>query len=215
MEKNKLADIEQNLKAALLRHAEATAQRDEAAAGMRKESTRKATAEAKRAELLKRPFGAADKLAEIEIEIEIADLDERIAGYRASLRSAQPAIAAAAVEVAALRSEARQALTSVLEPLRAEPVAAFEAAAAAMANAAASIVAVDELRDGHGGSWFSELRIPHPVNQKELSHRTPPAIDDIKGRLAPWKVIAQLIRNAASIEPPAKPEAGEAASAVA
>jgi hypothetical protein len=215
MEKNKLADIERNLKAALLRHAETMTQRDEAAASLRKESTRKATLEAKRAELLKRPFGAADKLAEVEIQI--GDLDDAIAGHRASLRSAQPLIAAAAVEVAALRSEARQALTSVLEPLRAEHVAAFEAAAAALVNAAASIAAVEQLRGGPG-SWLGELKIPHPVSGSELSHRTPPEIDDIKARLASWKTVAQLVRNAASVaasvEPPAKPE-GEAVAAVA
>jgi hypothetical protein len=212
MEKNKLADIEQNLKAALLHHAEATTQRDEAAAALRKESTRKAALEARRAELLKRPFGAADKLADVEIQI--GDLDDAIAGHRASLRSAQPLIAAAALEVSALRTEAREALTATLEPLRDKEVAAFESAAAALAAAAARLVAVEQLRGGHGG-WLAELKVPHPVNGRELSHRTPPAIEDIKAQLDAWKVLAQLIRVAASVEPPAKPEAGEAVAAVA
>jgi hypothetical protein len=202
MEKNKLADIEQNLKAAMRRHAEATTQRDEAAAGMREANGRKVALETKRAELLRQPFGRANTLADTEIEI--AQLDEQIAGHRAALIAAQPLIGPAAAEVVDLRKRAQAALAAALEPVRDEQVARFDAAVIAVVNAAGAITAVQSLLGAHTTPWADGpygARLPHPITGKELA-RTAPAIEGIIERLAPLRSAAQLIRSCAGIAPP-------------
>jgi hypothetical protein len=199
-----LADIEQQLNAALLRHAEASQRRDEAAEAMRNTTLKKAALEKKRAEILSRPIGMAETLAQVEIEI--ADLDDRIAETRLALRTAQPTIVAAAVEVNALRQEARSCLQAAIEPLRSEQVQVFEVAARDLRNSGAIIASLEGLT---GVMPILRFQIVHPVNGNDLGHQRPDV--DAGAMVHQWRTLAAALREAATIQAPptmkAEPEA--------